>query len=85
MYLGEIVRRVLLKMGEEGGLFGKSFPNELSSPFILKTPDLCSMQKDTSNDLQTVGSVLYEVAKVSSLTLYIGYESKFLSLTDLVI
>ena len=35
MYLGEIVRRVLLKIAEAGGLFGKSVPQKLSMPFIL--------------------------------------------------
>jgi len=35
LYLGEIVRRVLLKMTEEGGLFGKFVPQKLSTPFIL--------------------------------------------------
>ncbi|WVY89002.1 hypothetical protein V8G54_037934 (chloroplast) [Vigna mungo] len=35
LYLGEIVRRVLLKMTEEGGLLGKFVPQKLSTPFIL--------------------------------------------------
>ncbi|XP_027332219.1 hexokinase-2, chloroplastic [Abrus precatorius] len=66
MYLGEIVRRVLLKMAEEGGLFGKSVPQKLSTPFILGTPDLCAMQQDSSDDLHTVGSLLYDKAGVES-------------------
>ena len=36
MYLGEIVRRILLKMAEENALFGDSVPDKLSSPFILR-------------------------------------------------
>ncbi|KAL5142484.1 Hexokinase-2, chloroplastic [Glycine soja] len=35
MYLGEIVRRVLLEMVEEGCLFGKCVPQKLSTPLIL--------------------------------------------------
>ncbi|KAJ1382572.1 Hexokinase, binding site [Sesbania bispinosa] len=66
MYLGEIVRRVLLKMAEEGGLFGKSVPQQLSMPFILGTPDLCAMQQDKSGDLQALGSLLYDKAGVES-------------------
>uniref|UniRef100_A0A803NNB7 AP-2 complex subunit sigma n=31 Tax=rosids TaxID=71275 RepID=A0A803NNB7_CANSA len=62
MYLGEIVRRVLLKMAQAGDLFGKSVPEKLFSPFILRTPDLCAMQQDNSDDLQSVGSILYNVA-----------------------
>lgn len=66
MYLGEIVRRVLLKMSEEGGLFGKSVPQKLSTSFILGTPDLCAMQQDCSGDLHAVGSLLYDKAGVES-------------------
>ncbi|KAK1553701.1 hypothetical protein Q3G72_002317 [Acer saccharum] len=66
MYLGEIVRRVLLKMAEAGGLFGKSVPKKLTMPFILRTPDICSMQQDQSEDLQAVGSILYDVTGVES-------------------
>ncbi|KAG4966605.1 hypothetical protein JHK85_041580 [Glycine max] len=66
MYLGEIVRRVLLEMAEEGGLFGKSVPQTLSTPFILGTPDLCAMQQDCSGDLHAVGSLLYDKAGVES-------------------
>jgi hexokinase len=36
MYLGEIVRRVLLKMAEAGALFGESVPEKLSIPFVLQ-------------------------------------------------
>lgn len=36
MYLGEIVRRVLLKMAEDGALFGSSIPEKLSMPFVLR-------------------------------------------------
>ncbi|GLT92013.1 hypothetical protein SLE2022_098720 [Rubroshorea leprosula] len=65
MYLGEIVRRVLLKMAEEGA-FGSCVPEKLFTPFILRTQDLCAMQKDNTDDLQAVGSILYDVAGVES-------------------
>nr|KJB63531.1 hypothetical protein B456_010G004700 [Gossypium raimondii] len=64
MYLGEIARRALLHMAEEGSLFGKSMPEKLSMPFVLGTPDLSTMQQDGTEDLHTVGSVLYNVAGV---------------------
>ncbi|KAL6216244.1 hypothetical protein ACLB2K_009470 [Fragaria x ananassa] len=66
MYLGEIVRRVLLKMAEADALFGDPILEKLSTPFALRTPDLCAMQQDTSDDLQDVGSILYNVAGVES-------------------
>ncbi|WCJ35109.1 Hexokinase-2 chloroplastic [Euphorbia peplus] len=65
MYLGEIARRALLKMAEEG-LFGSSVPQKLSVPFALRTPDLCAMQQDNSADLQNVGSILYDVVGAES-------------------
>lgn len=66
MYLGEIVRRVLVNMAEEEGLFGISVPQKLSMPFVLGTPDLSAMQQDNSGDLQAVGSLLYDKAGVES-------------------
>ncbi|KAJ4827399.1 Hexokinase isoenzyme 2 [Turnera subulata] len=66
MYLGEIARRVLLKMAEEGDLFSKSVPEKLSTPFALRTPDLCAMHLDDSDDLQAVGSILYNATGVES-------------------
>lgn len=66
MYLGEIVRRVLVNMAEEEGLFGISVPQKLSMPFILGTPDLSTMQQDNSGDLQAVGSLLYDKAGLES-------------------
>ena len=36
MYLGEVVRRVLLKMAEEAEFFGDTLPPKLKVPFILR-------------------------------------------------
>ena len=36
MYLGEIVRRVLLKMAVEAEFFGDTIPSKLEKPFILR-------------------------------------------------
>lgn len=37
MYLGEIVRRVLVKMAKVGGLFGGGYvPEKLVTPFVLR-------------------------------------------------
>lgn len=66
MYLGEIVRRVLVKMAQGGELFGDLNSDKLLTPFMLRTPDICAMQQDTSKDLEVVGSILHEVAGVNS-------------------
>ncbi|KAL5985955.1 Hexokinase-4, chloroplastic [Asimina triloba] len=64
MYLGEIARRVLLKMAEATDLFGDSVPEKLSKPFALSTPHLCAMQQDKSSDLNAVGAILSDVIGV---------------------
>ncbi|KAL3840224.1 hypothetical protein ACJIZ3_024815 [Penstemon smallii] len=66
MYLGEIVRRVLVRMAEDARLFGDSVPEKLLMPFSLRTPDICAMQQDSSKDFEAVGSILYNVAGVNS-------------------
>lgn len=68
MYLGEIVRRVLLKMAEAGSLFGSSIPEKLQTPFSLRTPHICAMQQDMSNNLDAVGSILFNEAGIESNT-----------------
>lgn len=66
MYLGEIVRRVLVKMAEGSGLFGETIPDKLSMPYVLNTPDICAMQQDESDGLEAVGSILYNITGVDS-------------------
>lgn len=68
MYLGEIVRRVLLKMDEAGSLFGSSMPDKLQTPFSLRTPHICAIQQDTSNNLDEIGSILFNEAGVEAKT-----------------
>ncbi|KAL8144126.1 hypothetical protein V2J09_017158 [Rumex salicifolius] len=66
MYLGEIVRRVLVKMAAKGSLFGSSTMGNLSTPFSLRTPDVCALQQDQTQNLESVGSILLDVAGVQS-------------------
>ncbi|KAK1322303.1 hypothetical protein QJS10_CPA03g02188 [Acorus calamus] len=77
MYLGEIVRRALLKMAEAAELFGGIVPDKLSAPFTLRqvlilqlyailTPDLCAMQQDNSSDLEDIERILGDVIGVHS-------------------
>ncbi|XP_073020359.1 LOW QUALITY PROTEIN: hexokinase-2, chloroplastic-like [Primulina eburnea] len=66
MYLGEIARRLLLKMAKEDRLFGESVPEKLQIPYSLRTPDICAIQQDSSKDFEVVGSILHEVSGVNS-------------------
>ncbi|CAM0908234.1 unnamed protein product [Alopecurus aequalis] len=69
MYLGEIVRRVLAKMAQESDLFGHSFADKLAEPFVLRTPHLCAMQQDSSNNLGEVELILRDVMGVKQSSL----------------
>ncbi|KAJ7566101.1 hypothetical protein O6H91_02G087900 [Diphasiastrum complanatum] len=66
MYLGDIVRRVLLKMAQEAALFGDVIPSNLLIPFILRTPDISAMHADESADLKEVTRVLKVVFKTQA-------------------
>ncbi|KAG8377915.1 hypothetical protein BUALT_Bualt08G0083200 [Buddleja alternifolia] len=66
MYLGEIARRVLLRMAKDARLFGDSVPEKLQMPFSLRTPDICAIQQDSSKEFEHVGSILYDVAGENS-------------------
>ncbi|XP_010267128.1 PREDICTED: hexokinase-1-like [Nelumbo nucifera] len=69
MYLGDIVRRVLLRMAEEAAFFGDTVPLKLTVPFILRTPDMSAMHHDTSSDLKVVGSKLKDILGISNTSL----------------
>ncbi|XP_034695529.1 hexokinase-2-like [Vitis riparia] len=69
MYLGEILRRVLLRMAEEAAFFGATVPPKLKIPFILRTPDMSSMHHDTSVNLKVVGIKMKEILGISDTPL----------------
>jgi hexokinase len=63
MYLGDIVRRVILKMSEESDVFGPISP-KLSLPFVLRTKVMAAMHEDDSPDLIEVGNVLEDILEI---------------------
>ncbi|KAL3511733.1 hypothetical protein ACH5RR_024450 [Cinchona calisaya] len=69
MYLGEILRRVLLRMAEEAAFFGDEVPLKLKIPFVLRTPDMSAMHHDTSSDLKVVSNKLKDIFEVSNTSL----------------
>ncbi|KAK6125365.1 hypothetical protein DH2020_040895 [Rehmannia glutinosa] len=68
MYLGEIVRRVLLKMAQEAALFGDSVPPKLTIPYSLRSPDMAAMHQDTSEDYEVVEEKLKEIFDINDST-----------------
>ncbi|XP_057447233.1 hexokinase-1-like isoform X2 [Lotus japonicus] len=69
MYLGDIVRRVLLKLAEEAEFFGDSVPPKLRIPFVLRTYNMLAMHHDTSSDLEVVGNKLSDVLEIHGTSL----------------
>ncbi|GMH03720.1 hypothetical protein Nepgr_005559 [Nepenthes gracilis] len=68
-YLGEIVRRVLLKMAEEDSFFGEIVPPKLKQPYILGTDVLSAMHDDPSSDHNMVDQKLSDVLEIHDLPL----------------
>ncbi|OMO56375.1 Hexokinase [Corchorus capsularis] len=68
MYLGEIVRRVLVKMAQETALFGESVPSKLLIPYLLRSPDMAAMHQDTSEDREIVNEKLKEIFGITNST-----------------
>ncbi|KMZ65387.1 Hexokinase [Zostera marina] len=66
MYLGEIARRILLKMAREAALFGDVVPSKLETPFTLRTPEMSAMHQDSSSDLKVVGTKLKDTLGITS-------------------
>eukprot|EP00897_Mesotaenium_endlicherianum_P009836 jgi/Mesen1/8881/ME000532S08274 len=58
MYLGDIVRRELLKLSQEAQLFGPTVPAKLTQPASLQTPKMSKMDEDDTAELTVVEEVL---------------------------
>ncbi|CAM8964536.1 unnamed protein product [Rhodiola kirilowii] len=63
MYLGDVVRRVILKMMEEADLLGLA-STKLSMPFILRTPLMAAMHEDDSPNLVEVSRIFEDALEI---------------------
>lgn len=68
MYLGDIVRRVILRMSLESDIFGP-VSSKLSEPFVLRTPLMSAMHEDSSPELTEVAKILNDVLGISEVPL----------------
>ncbi|XP_024360110.1 hexokinase-1 isoform X2 [Physcomitrium patens] len=68
MYLGDCVRRVLVRMAQEACIFGTPVPHKLLEAFSLMTPDMSKMHHDDSSDLKVVAEVLKRVYGIQNTT-----------------
>ncbi|KAL6607721.1 hypothetical protein ACP70R_040784 [Stipagrostis hirtigluma subsp. patula] len=69
MYLGEIVRRVLLKIALQSTLFGNVNHTKLKTRFLLRTPDISAMHHDETPDLSVVAEKLADNLKIRDTSL----------------
>ena len=58
--MGEIVRRIIQRLAEEGALFGRRVPASLKSKNSLSTPQMSKIDHDTSTDLLRTADILQE-------------------------
>ncbi|CAA2987001.1 hexokinase-3-like [Olea europaea subsp. europaea] len=68
MYLGDIVRRVILRMSEELDVFGP-VSSKLQVPFILRTPLMAAMHEDDTPDLTEVAKILRDTLEFPDVPL----------------
>ncbi|KAL5565814.1 hypothetical protein UlMin_028978 [Ulmus minor] len=68
MYLGDIVRRVILRISQESDIFGP-VSDRLFVPFILRTPLMAAMHEDDSPELTTVGRILRDELEIPDVPL----------------
>ncbi|KAH9315587.1 hypothetical protein KI387_024214, partial [Taxus chinensis] len=67
MYLGDIVRRVILKMAQESDIFGDPIPSSLFNQYLLRTPFISAMHQDDSSDLREVARVMKDILGISNI------------------
>jgi hexokinase len=60
MYLGDIVRRVILRMSEDSDIFGPISP-VLSEPYVLRTNSVSAIHEDDTPELQEVARILKDI------------------------
>ncbi|KAG8370999.1 hypothetical protein BUALT_Bualt13G0041500 [Buddleja alternifolia] len=70
MYLGDIVRRVILQMSQESDVFGP-VSSKLHVPFILRTPLMAAMHEDDSPNLKEVARILEDTLEISNVPRHI--------------
>ncbi|TKY67802.1 Hexokinase-3 protein [Spatholobus suberectus] len=68
MYLGDIARRIILRMLLESDMFGPTSA-KLSMPFILRTPMMAAMHEDDSPDLREVARILTDTLEIPDVPL----------------
>ncbi|KAK1291419.1 Hexokinase-3 [Acorus calamus] len=69
MYLGDIARRVILRVAQESDIFGDITSSRIHEPYILRTPMMAAMHEDGSPDLREVERVFRETLQITNIPL----------------
>ncbi|XP_062209505.1 hexokinase-8-like [Phragmites australis] len=69
MYLGEIVRRVLLEISLRSSIFSNIDHTKLRTHFLLRTPHISAMHHDETPDLKIVAEKLEENLAITNTSL----------------
>ncbi|KAK1278599.1 Hexokinase-3 [Acorus gramineus] len=69
MYLGDIARRVILRVAQESDIFGDITSSRIHEPFVLRTPMMAAMHEDDSPDLREVERVFRETLQITNIPL----------------
>nr|ACG43712.1 hexokinase-1 [Zea mays] len=69
MYLGEIVRRVLLKISLQSAIFGDIDHTKLQTHFLLRTPHISAMHHDETSDLKIVAENFEQNLEITGTSL----------------
>ncbi|CAK8539285.1 unnamed protein product [Lathyrus sativus] len=69
MYLGDVVRRVILRMSLESDMLFGPISTKLSTPFVLRTPLMAAMHEDDSPDLIEVARILSDTFEIPDVPL----------------
>jgi hexokinase len=69
LYLGDVVRRVLLKIATQCSIFGDVDSTNLRSHFNLRTPEISAMHHDETPDLRVVAEKLAITLKIADTSL----------------
>ena len=70
--MGEMARKIIQRLAEEGGLFGRRVPAALRTKDTLSTPQMSKIDHDTSTDLLKTADILQEACglAVDQITLH---------------
>lgn len=63
--MGEIARRIVLRLAEEADLFGGHVPDKLRTPMTLSTPQMAKIDQDGLEGLPITSGILSDAFELT--------------------